>query len=108
VKLFKFLSQEEIMSELTLLSSRRQSLKPLVQAALQNELRVLEAGIRRSQERLQEMETRYGFSTSDFIRRFENDELQETLEFAEWVGEYRLCARLQEKAQTLHEVQFAD
>jgi hypothetical protein len=54
------------------------------------------------------METRYGFSTSDFIRRFENDELEETLEFAEWIGEYRLCTRLQEKAQTLHEVQFAD
>jgi hypothetical protein len=29
-------------------------------------------------------------TTKDFVRRFENDELDETLELAEWIGEYRL------------------
>lgn len=96
------------MTGLTLLSPRQQSLRPLVEAALQNELRLLEAGLRRSRARLHELETRYGFSTAEFIRRYENDEAEETLELAEWVGEYRLCERLQEKTQTLREVQFAD
>lgn len=96
------------MTELTLFSPRQQSLKPLVQAALQNELRLFEAGLRRAQARLHELETRYGFSTVEFIRRYENEELAETLELAEWIGEYRLFERLQEKTQALREVQFAD
>ena len=96
------------MAELILRSSRAQILKPLVQAALHNELRLLEAGIRRAHERLREMEARYAISTPEFLKRFENNEFDETLEFAEWIGEHRLLERLQEKAQALREVEFAD
>lgn len=96
------------MAELTLISPRQSLLRPLVEAALQNELRLLEAGIRRTQQRLRAFEERHGLSTSEFLRRYENDELQETLDFAEWVGEYRMLERLQDKAATLREIQFAD
>src|SRR5215468_7193949 len=90
--------KEIIMAELTLISSSQRPLQPLVEGALQNELRLLEAGIWRSEQRLQEFEVRYGLSSVDFIQRYENDELEETLEFAEWIGEYRLKERLLEKA----------
>jgi hypothetical protein len=96
------------MAELILRSPRQRSLKSLVEAALQNELRLLQAGIRRSRLKLQELETRYEFSTDEFLQRYENNQLQETLEFTEWVGEHRLMQRLQEKAQTLQEIKFAD
>jgi hypothetical protein len=95
------------MAELILVSPRQRLLRPLVEAALQNELRLLEAGIRRTQQRLSAFETRYGLSTAEFLRRYENDELQETLDLAEWVGEYRMLERLQNKATTLREIQFA-
>ena len=42
------------------------------------------------------------------MHRYEQDELTETLEFAEWIGEYHLLERLREKADTLREIQFAD
>ena len=45
--------------------------------------------------------------TAEFVTRYENDELPEVLEFAEWVGEYRLLVRLREKAETVREIQFA-
>lgn len=96
------------MAELTLISPRRRLLRPLVEAALQNELRLLEAGIRRTQQRLGTFETQYDLSTAEFLQRYENDELQETLDFAEWVGEYRLLERLRDKAATLREIQFAN
>lgn len=51
------------MAELTLISSRKRPLKPLVEAALNNELRLLEAGIRRTQQRLKELRT-----DTDFLR----------------------------------------
>ena len=71
-------------------------------------LRLLEAGMRRSEQRLQEFEGHYGLSTADFIQRYENDELEETLEFAEWIGEYRLRERLLEKADALRAIRFAN
>jgi hypothetical protein len=96
------------MAELTLVSTRQHSLKPLVEAALANELRLLEAGIRRTEHRLHELEARYQLSTEEFVRRFEDDEFGETLEFAEWIGEYRLLERLREKAETLQGIEFAN
>ncbi len=96
------------MAELTIISPRKRQLKPLVETALRNELRLLEAGIRRTEKKLQELEARYGLPSAEFIRRYEQDELEESLEFAEWIGEYRLLERLQEKADTLRGIRFAD
>ena len=96
------------MAELTLVSPSQRPIQPLVEGALQNELRLLEAGIRRSEQRLQEFEAHYGLATIDFIQRYENDTLEETLEFAEWIGEYRLRERLLEKADVLQAIRFAN
>ena len=95
------------MTELILVSPSQRPIQPLVEGALQNELRLLEAGIRRSEQRLQEFETRYGLSTIDFIQRYEHDMLEETLEFAEWIGEYRLRERLLEKAEALRAIRIS-
>lgn len=96
------------MSQLTLLSNRNRPLRPLVEAALNNELRLLEAAIRRTEQRLQSFEQKYRMGTAEFLARYERDELPESLEFAEWVGEHRLLLRLREKAETLREIRFAN
>ena len=96
------------MTVLTLTSTKPRPLRPLVEAALENQLRLLRAGIKRTEERLRVFETDYGLSSAEFIRRYENDELPETLTLDEWVGEYRMLARLQEKAETLQEIRVAD
>ncbi len=111
------------MAELTLISPRKCQLKPLVEAVLHpalgalrpwaegprvqdkcNELRLLEVGIRRTEQKLQGFETRYGLPSTEFVRRYEQDRLEETLEFAEWIGEYRLLERLRGKADALREL----
>jgi hypothetical protein len=81
-----------------------------VEAALENQVRLLQAGIARTEERLCAFEADYGFSstvlrTAEFIRRYENDELPETLAFDKWVGEQRMLARLREKVETLRGIQ---
>jgi len=96
------------MADLKLVSTRKHELRPLVQAALTNELRLMEAGIRRTEQRLQEFERQYHIGTEDFIARYENDEMEETLDFDEWIGEFRLLSRLQEKADTLKDIRFAN
>ena len=96
------------MSELKLVSKRKCQLKPLIKTALSNELRLLDAGLRRTEQRLREFETKYHLVTKDFIFRYENDEIEETLDFDEWVGEFRMWKRFKEKIETLKDVQFAN
>lgn len=45
-------------------------------------------------------------SSAEFVRRYENDELAESLSYAEWIGEYRLLARLNEKATAYRGISF--
>lgn len=94
------------MSALTLVSPTERPLRSLVEAALHNELRLLYAGIRRTEQHLQALEAQYGLSSREFLQRYESDELPETLDLAEWVGEIRLLKRLRDKADTLQEIQI--
>ena len=96
------------MAELKLVSKRKYQLKPLIKTALLNELRLLDAGMRRTEQRLSEFEAKYHLATKDFISRYENDEIKETLDFDEWVGEFRMWKRFKEKIETLKDVQFAN
>ena len=94
------------MTDLRLVSTRKRQLKPLVEAAIANELRLLEAGVRRTEQRLLEFEEKYSLGTQKFISRYENDELEETVDFDEWIGEFRMLTRLREKADTLRGIRF--
>ena len=94
------------MAELTLVSRQSRPLRPLVEAALANELRLVDAAIRQTEQRLQSFESAYGMETDEFVERFEPDELAETLEFVEWIGEYRLLLRLKERVETFRSIEF--
>ena len=96
------------MTKLTLISQKATSLKPLVEAAITNELRLLEAGINKTAKKIKDFELKNKMTTRDFLQLFEQDKLVENLEFAEWIGEYRLLKKLKEKKATLAEVEFAD
>ena len=96
------------MAELTLVSPLGRRLRPLVEAAIQNELRLLAAGIRRTEQRLRAFEDQYGLATAEFLSQYENDQLEETLDFDEWIGEWRMLERLQDNASTLREIRFAN
>ena len=94
------------MNQLTLSTTRQRPLRPLIEAALENEIRLLEAAIRRTEGRLRGFEAAHRMSSAEFLQRYENDELPETLELAEWIGEYRLLSCLREKADAYREITF--
>jgi hypothetical protein len=96
------------MAELTLVSQDSGSLKPLIEGAITKALRTTEAGIQRTEQRLQTFEQKYKLSTQDFLNRYENDEFPETLDLDEWIGEFRMLQRLQEKAARLRGIEFAN
>ena len=100
------IGESRIMNQLTLTSTGQRPLKPLIEAALDNELRLLQAAIQRTEGRLRQFEAANGMNSAEFLRRYENDELPESLDYAEWIGEYRILTRLREKANAYREITF--
>ena len=94
------------MADVRLIYDGERQLKPLVEAALANELRLTEAGVKQAKNRVNEFEKRYRMSSKEFITRYENYEIEENMDFAEWIGELRLLERLQEKMETLKDIRF--
>jgi hypothetical protein len=86
------------MTELTLISQHEGALKPLIEGAISEALRSTTAGIDLSEARLRIFETRYSMTSAEFLQRYGNDELPETLELGEWIGEIRMLQRLRGKA----------
>ena len=60
------------MTVLTLTSAKRRPLRPLVEAALENQLRLLHAGIARTEERLRAFEADFGLSSASAGTRTTN------------------------------------
>ena len=96
------------MNALKLVSDSPYYLKPLIESALTNELRLMEVGIRQAESRLQVFEEKYSIKTLDFISAYEDDTFEENMDFIEWIGEFRLLERLQQKAETLKGIHFAN
>jgi hypothetical protein len=66
------------------------------------------AGIKRTEERIQEFETKYQLSTKEFITQFNNDELSHNFDYDEWIGEARMLAHLQKTKESIEEIDFVD
>lgn len=98
------------MAELKIICEYLDSLKQFIEEALSKRIASLEDGIRRTEERIKEFEGKYQMSTEEFVRRFENDELQHRLdmEFDEWIGESRMLKMLGEKVNKLRVIEFVN
>ena len=94
------------MAALTIITNTQYQIKPLLESAIENELKLLEAGLRKTNEKLRIFENRYNLQTAEFITKYENDEIKETADFEDWVGESRLISRLNEKISALKGIRF--
>jgi hypothetical protein len=79
------------MTILTLASDRDDPLESLIRSAMANELRLLEASLRRTQARLRAFEQQYHLSTAEFVARYARNEVEEDLYTIEWLGEHRMA-----------------
>ncbi|MFB2976804.1 hypothetical protein [Microseira sp. BLCC-F43] len=96
------------MAELKIICEEPDSLKQLIEEAVSKRMASLKDGIRRTEERIKEFESKYQMSTEEFLRRYENDEIQETLELDEWIGESWMLKGLQEDLDTLRGIEFVN
>ncbi len=95
-------------STVTILSTSTRPLKPLIETAIQHEIERLRAGIRRTEQRIRDFEHQHGMASTEFVRRQQNDEVTETLDTIDWIGELQMLERLREKETLLQELRVAD
>jgi len=91
--------------QVTVRSQTSLSLKPLLESAIRGELKTLQYGLKRTEQRLAEFEKVYEMSTTEFKERFETGELEEKLDFIDWWGEIKMLALLQARKQALEGAQ---
>lgn len=96
------------MTVLTITSERNDRIEPLLTSAIAAKLRMLEIGLRQTQARLAAFEQTSKMSTADFIARYARNDIAETLDTLEWLGEYRLMQSIQDEVDALHALRFND
>ena len=94
------------MAELTIICERSDSIQRFITDAITKELTLLSDGIRVTEERLREFETKYKLSTQEFLGKFSHDELHHSPDFDEWIGESRMLKRLQANARELKAIKI--
>ena len=89
-------------------SANQTILRPLLEAAMHTQLRVIRTGLRRTERRLQDFESQYNMSSEEFYQRLAQDQVEETLDTIEWAGEYQTWLRLHRQYETLLGARVAD
>ncbi|WP_373480967.1 hypothetical protein [Geminocystis sp.] len=97
-----------MIAEIKLRSHDAQSLRQIITSALSERLQSLESGIKSTQERIKQFETQYKLSTEEFLKQFNNDELNHSFDFDEWIGETKMLETLQQKKLTIEGVEIVN
>lgn len=94
------------MTTLTLQSENNLSIRPMIEVAIGREIGRIRVAIRQTEASLRAFETQFGMATDEFIRRYAEDEIAETLETDEWIGESRLLDSLHARLDALNGIEI--
>lgn len=95
-----------MLQEIVIKTNAHESLKPLVEAAIRNQIKVLRHGVQRTKERIAEFEKRAGMSSVEFEQKLQADEIAETIETIDWNMELAALRLLESQYQSLSEAQI--
>jgi hypothetical protein len=97
-----------MLQQIIITTNSQIALRPLLEAAIENQKKVLKAGLARTQLRLTQFERQYGMTSAEFERRLTAREIEETFGFTDWRMELGMLKLLQQKYTMLQEARFAD
>jgi hypothetical protein len=85
-----------MLQQVTIKTSHKATLRPIVLSALENEKRMLSLGLDQARQRLAEYERQHGMTSDEFEHRLNSGELDETVSLTDWrmeIGMLRLLER---------------
>jgi len=92
------------MTSILLKTKKTEQIKPLVEAALEDEANLMEINIERTRKNLSRFEKKHKMNTSVFYRKMENGKLEDNMDFVGWAGEYETLKRLEKQLRSLKEI----
>lgn len=92
-----------MLNQVTIQSRAKRPIKPLVEIALQNQLKSLSHGIRRTKQKLADFEARFGMTTREFENKLRTGEIEETLDTIDWRMEVEALRILEEEYNALRD-----
>jgi hypothetical protein len=95
-----------MLQEVVIKANSNEEIKPLVEAAIRNQLKALQHGITRTKERILEFEKRMGMSSDEFEKKLQEDDIEETLETIDWNMELTALRLLERQFQSLNEAKI--
>jgi len=85
------------MSEIVIRAGNPESIMPVLESAIRNQLKLLKASINRTKIRISNFEQKYNMSTEQFMQRIREGMDDDNLDFVEWIGETKILKRLEEE-----------
>jgi len=95
-----------MLQEIVIKSNAEESIKPLVESAIRNQLKSLQHGIKRTKERIADFEKKTGMASADFEKKLSDGGIEETLETIDWNMELVALRLLEGQYQSLSEAKI--
>ena len=95
-----------MLQEITIRTENAEVLKPLVRAAMEREIKLLEYSVQRTRDALLVFEQRFNMDTEEFERKFRSGETEETLDYIDWWMETEALHYLVSQLQSMREAQL--
>lgn len=95
-----------MLQEITIRTGNAEALKPLVRAAMEREVKLLEYSVQRTRDALHVFEQRFSMKTEEFERKFASREIEESLDYIDWWMETEALHYLESQLQSMREAQL--
>ncbi len=95
-----------MLQQVVIKTNDRSVLKPLLTSAIQNEIGLIQVGLEKTQRHLQEFEKRFGWTSVEFERRLNSNQIDETIETTGWRMEIGMLNLLQSQLAALRDAQI--
>ena len=93
--------ETKLMAEIVIKGNKSESIMPVLDSAIRNQLKLLRMSINRTKTRINSFEQRYNMSTEQFMQKITEGMDDDNLDFVEWIGERKVLKRLDEEYKEL-------
>ncbi len=93
------------MTKVIIESDSASEVKPLIQAAVDHEVRVLKTGLEKTKRNLQTFEERFGMPSKQFYQEFQAGRLGDSMDYIKWAGEYETLLELEQDYAEIEEIE---
>ena len=94
------------MEQIVIQANTSGNLKNLIQAAVENQTKIILSGISRTKRKLQALEKENGLESRKFYEDFQSGKLGDDFKYIRWAGEYETLVLLQKDYNDLQDIEL--